>query len=56
MALRNEIERLGSTDPEYRIFCERLRRLAAEFRMGAIQTILQHAAQKNSGSPANCLT
>ena len=56
MALRNEIEKLGSTSPEYRIFCERLTLVAAEFRMGAIQTILQHAAQKNIGSPESCLT
>jgi len=55
MALRTEIEKLGSTDSEYRIFCERLTLVAAEFRMGAIQTILQEAAQKNNGAPANRL-
>jgi len=55
MALRTEIEKLGSTDSAYRIFCERLRLVAAEFRMGAIQTILQEAAQKNDCAPANRL-
>jgi signal transduction histidine kinase/CheY-like chemotaxis protein len=56
MALRNEIEKLGSTSSEYRVFCERLTLVAAEFRMSAIQTILQRAAQKNIGSPESCLT
>jgi hypothetical protein len=46
MALRAEIEKLDSTNPAYRIFCERLTRVAAEFRMGAIQTILQEALRK----------
>jgi len=55
MALRTEIEKLASTDSAYRIFCERLTLVAAEFRMGAIQTILQQAAQKNNGAPANRL-
>jgi CheY-like chemotaxis protein len=55
MALRTEIEKLGSTDSAYRIFCERLTLVAAEFRMGAIQTILQEVAQKNNGAPANRL-
>jgi CheY-like chemotaxis protein len=55
MALRTEIEELGSTDSAYRIFCERLTLVAAEFRMGAIQTILQEVAQKNNGAPANRL-
>jgi CheY-like chemotaxis protein len=53
MALRTEIEKLDSTNPAYRIFCERLTLVAAEFRMGAIQTILQEAAQKNNGASAN---
>jgi signal transduction histidine kinase/CheY-like chemotaxis protein/ligand-binding sensor domain-containing protein len=55
MALRTEIEKVGSSDSTFRIFCERLTLVAAEFRMGAIQTILQEAAQKNNGAPANRL-
>jgi signal transduction histidine kinase/CheY-like chemotaxis protein len=53
MALRTEIEKLDSTNPAYRVFCERLTLVASEFRMGAIQTILQEAVQKNNGVPTN---
>jgi signal transduction histidine kinase/CheY-like chemotaxis protein len=52
MALRNEIEALVSSHGSYRIFCERLKLVAAEFRMGAVQTILQRAAQKGTNDPA----
>jgi hypothetical protein len=55
MALRAEIEKLASADSAYRIFCERLTLVAAEFRMGAIQTILQEAVKKNNGVSANRL-
>jgi esterase/lipase superfamily enzyme len=53
MALRTQIEALGTSDSAYRIFCQRLKLIAAEFRMGAIQTILQRAAQKRSNGPVH---
>ncbi len=51
MALRIEIDRLGSADLAYRIFCQRLKLVTAEFRMGAVQTILQEAARIKKDSP-----
>jgi signal transduction histidine kinase/CheY-like chemotaxis protein len=51
MALRTQIDRLGTSDVAYRIFCQRLKLIAAEFRMGAIQTLLQRAAQKRDSAP-----
>jgi signal transduction histidine kinase/DNA-binding response OmpR family regulator len=51
MALRTQIDALGTSDGAYRIFCQRLRLIAAEFRMGAIQTLLQRAAQKRDNVP-----
>ena len=51
MALRTQIDALGTSDSAYRIFCQRLKLIAAEFRMGAIQTILQRAAQKRGNAP-----
>ena len=50
MALRTQIDALGTSDGAYRIFCQRLKLIAAEFRMGAIQTILQRAAQKRNNA------
>jgi hypothetical protein len=37
----------------YRIFCQRLKLVAAEFRLGAVQAILQRAADKRSNPMAN---
>jgi signal transduction histidine kinase/CheY-like chemotaxis protein len=51
MALRVQIDRLGSADGAYRIFCQRLKLVTAEFRMGAVQTILQEAARIKKESP-----
>jgi signal transduction histidine kinase/CheY-like chemotaxis protein len=51
MALRNEIEELVLSHSVYRIFCERLKIVAGEFRMGAIQSILQRAIQKEIDGP-----
>jgi signal transduction histidine kinase/DNA-binding NarL/FixJ family response regulator len=48
MGLRDEIERLDSSSPIHRTFCERIRLLAAEFRMSAIQKILESALAKSS--------
>jgi signal transduction histidine kinase/CheY-like chemotaxis protein len=48
MGLRDEIERLDSSSPIHRTFCERIRLLAAEFRMSAIQKILETALAKSS--------
>jgi CheY-like chemotaxis protein len=53
MALRTQIDRLGTSDVAYRIFCQRLKLIAAEFRMGAIQTLLQRAAQKRDSAPVH---
>ncbi len=51
MALRVQIDRLGSAHVAYRIFCQRLKLVATEFRMGAVQTILQEAARIKKDSP-----
>jgi CheY-like chemotaxis protein len=51
MALRTQIDALGTSDVAYRVFCQWLKLIAAEFRMGAIQTILQRAAEKRSNAP-----
>jgi signal transduction histidine kinase/CheY-like chemotaxis protein len=51
MALRTQIEVLGTSDVAYRVFCQRLKLIAAEFRMGAIQTILQRAVEKRNSAP-----
>jgi CheY-like chemotaxis protein len=48
MGLRDEIERLDSSSPINRTFCERIRLLAAEFRMSTIQKILETALAKSS--------
>ncbi len=48
MGLRDEIERLDSSSPIHGTFCERIRLLAAEFRMSAIQKILETALAKSS--------
>ncbi len=46
MALRSQIDALGTSHVAYRIFCQRLKLVVAEFRMGAVQTILMRAADK----------
>ena len=48
MGLRDEIERLDSSGPIHHTFCQRMRLLAAEFRMSAIQKILETALSKSS--------
>jgi signal transduction histidine kinase/CheY-like chemotaxis protein len=50
MALRDEIDHLDSSDPTCRIFCERVRFLATEFRMAAIQKILESAVTRSSAN------
>jgi CheY-like chemotaxis protein len=47
MALRSEIEKMSTSNSAYRTFCERLKRLAADFRMAAIQKLLQEAEQRS---------
>jgi signal transduction histidine kinase/DNA-binding NarL/FixJ family response regulator len=47
MALRKEIEKIGISNSVYRTFCERLKYLAAEFRMTAIQKLLQEAESRS---------
>ncbi len=53
MALRNQIDALAASQVTYRIFCQRLKLVAAEFRLGTVQTILQRAADKRSNPMAN---
>jgi CheY-like chemotaxis protein len=52
MALRSQIDALAS-QVAYRIFCQRLKLVAAEFRLGTVQAILQRAADKRSNPMAN---
>jgi signal transduction histidine kinase/CheY-like chemotaxis protein len=46
MALRSEIEKLGNSNAAYETFCERLKMMAAQFHMAAIQHVLQEAEEK----------
>jgi signal transduction histidine kinase/CheY-like chemotaxis protein len=52
MGLRDEIERLDASSPVLHTFCERIRLLASEFRMAAIQKVLENALAKSSASSA----
>jgi signal transduction histidine kinase/DNA-binding response OmpR family regulator len=47
MALRDELDKLESSNSALRSFCERVRFPAAEFRMAAIQKILENAIVKS---------
>ena len=53
MALRSQIDALAASQVAYRIFCQRLKLVAAEFRLGTVQAILQRAADKRSNPMAN---
>jgi CheY-like chemotaxis protein len=48
MALRDELDKLESSDSTLRTFCERVRLPAAEFRMAAIQKVLENAIAKTA--------
>jgi signal transduction histidine kinase/DNA-binding response OmpR family regulator len=48
MALRDELDKLESSDSTLRTFCERVRLPAAEFRMAAIQKVLENAIAKTT--------
>jgi hexokinase len=48
MALRDELDKLESYDSTLRTFCERVRLPATEFRMAAIQKVLENAIAKTA--------
>jgi hypothetical protein len=47
MALRDAVARVRADWPEAQVFCERLTVVLTEFRMAAIERILQTAIQQN---------